>query len=167
MTTASGPLSAVEPTSVAPVAARQRARHRAQGFGRLTIGAAVVTAGVMGIALFGALDSVDLGSLDPFGATVGWLVLFGFAVGGAAFALLLSVVALVRCRPRTTGVLALVSSLALPALAVWLALGAGVAVLKSHVATDLATDMGVVSRGLDVLEAWHVDVTPLRTLLPR
>lgn len=60
MTTASGPPSALGPADAAPAVAGRSGHRRAQGFGRFSIGAATVSAGTMGIALFGALASVDL-----------------------------------------------------------------------------------------------------------
>ena len=141
-------------------------RPRGRGFGRFTLVLAVLAAATLGLSAFGALAMVDLGSLHPFEATLGWLTLFAVATAAALIGLLLSVVALFVCRPRAVALTALAASLALPVLAVWLSTGAGVAALKANIANDLTTDMRVVGRTLDALEAWQVDVSPVRALLP-
>lgn len=139
---------------------------RGRGLGRFSLAVAVLAAGALGVGAFGALAAVDLSSLHPFQPTWGFLTLFAVASAAAVLALLLSVVALFACRPRAVALMAVTASLVLPVAAVWLAVGAGVAVLKGNVARDLTTDARVVARALDVLETWQVDVTSLRSLLP-
>lgn len=139
---------------------------RGRRFGRFTLAVAVLSAATLGLSAFSALAMIDLGSLHPFEATMGWLTLFAVAVAAAVAGLVLSVVALFVCRPKMVALTAFAASLALPVLAVWLSTGAGVAVLKTNIANDLTTDMRVVGRTLDALETWQVDVRPVRALLP-
>lgn len=157
------PPAATPPPAVRPGDLR---RPRGRGFGRFTLAVAVLAAGTLGVSAFGALVMVDLGSLHPFEATLGWLTLFAVAMAAALVGLLLSVVALFVCRPRVLALAALTASLVLPVLAVWFSTGAGVAALKANIANDLTTDMRVVGRTLDALETWQVDVSPVRALLP-
>jgi hypothetical protein len=153
-------------TAHPPVQPGGRRRTRGRRFGWFTLAVAVLAAGTLGVSAFGALAMVDLGSLHPFEATMGWLTLFAVALAAALVGVLLSVVALFACHPRAVALTALVASLALPVLSVWLATGAGVATLKANIAHDLTTDMRVVGRTLDALETWQVDVSPVRALLP-
>lgn len=157
----------IESPTGAPAAADPAPRPaRGRSFGLFTVGLAVVAAAVLGLATFSALASVDLSSVHPFGSTVGWLTLFAVAAGASLLGLLLALIALVRCRPRTVAVVALAAALGLPVLAVWVATGLGVDTLRNNVTADLVTDAGIVRRGLDVLDAWQVDVEPIRALLP-
>jgi hypothetical protein len=132
-----------------------------RGFARLCLGSAVVTAGVVGIAGYLALDSVDFVSADPFGVALGWLELAVMAGVAAVVVVLASLVAVVRCRPRTTAVMALISSLGLPVLAVVLAVLFGVQGLASN-AGQLG---GAATRVVDLLDSWHVPVGPLRDIV--
>jgi hypothetical protein len=102
------------------------------------------------------LDSVDLASVDPLGSAVGWLAVFGVAAVAMVVAVLLSIVALVFCRPRKVAAVALVSSLALPVFAVILAATFGAQALKQDAVADLRSDGVVVSGAVDVLDLWHV-----------
>lgn len=156
------------PSSTAPPAVRPGNLHPSRGrnFGRFTLTVAVLAAATLGLSAFSALAMIDLGSLRPFEATMGWLTLFAVAMGAAIVGLLLAVVALFVCRPRAVALTALAASLVLPVLAVWFSTGAGVTALKTNIANDLTTDMRVVGRTLDALETWQVDVRPVRALLP-
>lgn len=151
---------------ISPEAGPHPRPTRGRSFGLFTTGLAVVAAGTLGLAEFNALASVDLASVHPLGSALGWLVVFAVASAVALLTVLLSLVALVRCRPRLIAVAALTASLGMPVLAVWLATGLGVDTLRNNVAADLVTDAGIVRRGLDVLEVWQVDVEPIRALLP-
>jgi ABC-type transport system involved in multi-copper enzyme maturation permease subunit len=133
--------------------------------GRFAFAFALLTAATLGSTGYLTLNSVDFASIDPLGSTAGWLVIFGVAAVSAAVAVLLSVVALVWCRPRAVAVVALVSSLALPVLAVALAATFGTQALKENAVADLRSHGEVALQAVDVLESWHVEVGPLRELL--
>ncbi len=141
------------------------AARRGARLARVALLLPVLTAGVLGLAAYSALASIDLASIHPFAVSLGWLTVFGVAAAVSVAAVLVAVTACVRCRPRAVGVLALAAALALPLPVIGVAVAWGGQSLRDNAVADLRTDSAMVMRTLGVLEAWDVPVNPVRRLL--
>lgn len=156
------PGTAVPTDGPVPPVVRPR---RGRGLATFCLVSAVVVAAVFGLTGFYVLDSVDLTAGNPFGEAFGWLLLFGLTGVAAVVVVLLAIVAVFRCRPRGVAVVALLAGIALPVVAVVLAVTFGVDALQRNAVAALGADTGVAADALDVLEAWGVPVAPVRDLL--
>jgi ABC-type Na+ efflux pump permease subunit len=138
-----------------------RAR-RGQVLPWLAVSLAVLGAVALGGCLYLGLATVRLSSAEPFATALDWLAASGVAAGAALVALVLAVCSLVVSRPRYVAVLATGLALALPPVAVYLAVSAGLAVATRNVAADGTELVALVSGALDQL---GVEAGPVRGVL--
>lgn len=149
--------------STQPSSAPRRSRGRV--LSRFAIVYTFLASAMLGLTGYLTLNSVNFASIDPLSATAGWLVIFGVAGVSAATAVILSVVAVVWCRPRVLAAGALAASFVLPILALVLAANLGTQALTNNAIADFRSNSEVALQALDVLESWNVEVGPLRALL--
>lgn len=149
-------------TTVPPITARGVVLSRTALIG----GVAVAVA--LGAGTFSFLAELDPVSTSPFDGTGGWFVLVVAGLMGAAFALLLAVVAVLVARPRTVAVVALVACLVLPVAALAAGSLAGLEMLRLHTTADLAGGGTAALQSFDgALRSWGVDPQPLIDYLRR
>lgn len=128
----------------------------------------VAVAVALGVGTFSYLAELDPVSTSPFEGTGGWFALVVVGLLGAAFAVLLAVVAVLVSRPRTTAVVALAACLLLPVVALTAGSLAGLEVLRLHTTADLAGGGTAALQSFGgVLHSWGVDPQPLIDYLRR
>lgn len=128
----------------------------------------VLVAAALGIGTFSFLATLDPVSASSFAGTGGWFALVVAGLLGAAFALLLAVVAALVARPRTTAMVALAVCLVLPVAAAAAGSLAGLEMLRVHTTTDLVGGSAAALTSLDgVLRSWGVDPQPVIEYLQR
>lgn len=141
--------------------------RRGQRLSRLTLFLAPVAAVLLGVSIFGAMNSVDLASVYPFATTGLWLIA-GAAAGTLGILLvLLGTVLLLWSRPRRIAGLALAVAVVMPMLTVAVSALIGIEAIKANATQSLRADNALVLHGLDALASWDIDVSSVRELLPR
>jgi hypothetical protein len=155
--------SVVEPELPRPQQTRPQAtephrpQRRGQGLARLCLALALLAAVAVGVTGYQMFDSVDLRAVDPTATPRLWYYGLLTALGVWAVALVLSVVAVIRSRPRRTAGVALMCALVLTPAAAWFAYERGTAALVANAAADPA--LGLV---VDTFESWYVPTGTLR-----
>jgi hypothetical protein len=132
-------------------------QRRGQRFARLCQVLALLAAVAVGVTGYELFDSVDLRAADPTATPRLWFYGLVAALVMWVVVLVLSMVAVIRSRPRRTAWIALACALLLTPAAGWLAYGWGTATLTANAAADPA-----LNRVLDTFESWYVPIGPLR-----
>lgn len=155
------PVIASTTPTVAPTPTR-----RGQGFALLCLLLAVLVAIGLFVSVFLVFDTVDVASVDPVGVAQAWLTVFGLLVVLAVAVIVMSVVAVVRARPRGRAVAALLCSIVLPVLAVAIAIQFGLSALKTNAAEAVGADPDTIAGVIETLESYGIPTGSLRELLP-
>jgi len=162
------PVEAAPPrrsSSYAIALSRSGRERRGQLLAWVSLILAVAGAFAIGFGLYFALATVEL-SASPFVAASHWMTLATVGLCIIVIALATSIVALVRARPRTVSVLALIATLVLPVIAGIMGIKLGVDVFAANTQSQ-ATAMGTGAVGAleETLEQYGIDPGPIVSFL--
>lgn len=159
---------ALEPAAAAPsamvAATAVMAPKRGQALSTTALALALVASLVLGACTFSALAAIDVVSLDPLAAFLGWATWVVAALVAGFLASVLALVAVFYARPRRIAALALAVAFVLPGLAFVLGFQQGTQVLYRHVQAEVEAGGTAVMETLESSAALHgVDVSFLRS----
>lgn len=159
-------MTAMDPTHSLDAVPLPVPTARGRRLGRVALVGSVLVAAALGLSAYQLLAELDPVSLTPFAGTGGWFVLLVVSLLGVAGAFLLAVLAVFVSRPRTIAVLALCTSIVLPAAALAAGTLVGVETLRRNTTSDLADGgTAALSAFSGTLRSWGVEPEPLLDVL--
>lgn len=159
-------------TAVPPVQAWEQARPRTGSRGQplswFTLALSIAFSVLMGFSAYAALNSIGVPIGSSLAAARHWVDIAVFGLVGVLVAILLSIIALFRARPRLVATLALVVCLILPVICLLIGVKAGAEAFTTHAAA-MAHDLGLepLDYLIQLLTARGIDAGPWVSILER